>query len=205
MKRYYSIVVKGLGCLVVITSCALIFSASDARKGLHNPGALQTSTYTAEKLATMVPAARPEDVTTPKAIVNALHASVTGRGDATDWRRFRSLFLPGACLGSAGSTTSPEMHVMLQSVDDWMRLEKGSSQQGISYEETLFKVHIEQYGNIASAFYSHSDVETRGAEIKNVRRVNSCQMLFDGKRWWIASVVWNESQKRWDLPRELEP
>jgi len=30
-------------------------------------------------------------------------------------------------------------------------------------------------------------------------------MLYDGKRWWIPSVVWNVSPKNWDLPHDLEP
>src|SRR6516225_5959531 len=30
-------------------------------------------------------------------------------------------------------------------------------------------------------------------------------MLYDGKGWWIASVVWNVSLKNWDLPPDLEP
>jgi hypothetical protein len=152
----------------------------------------------------LLPAARPEDVLTPKAIVNALHASVTGHLEDFNWQRFRSLFLPGARVGSAGTMTSGEAHVTLQSVEDWIRLAKESS-PGISNQETIFKVRIEQYGNIANAFYSHSAVETKAGKTENVRRVNSCQMLFDGKRWWIASVVWNESPKKWDLPSDLEP
>jgi hypothetical protein len=70
--------------------------------------------------------------------------------------------------------------------------------------ETVYKLRIEQFESIASAFYSgHSETTEDGGT--DIRGVKSCQMLYDGKRWWIASVVWNVSPKNWDLPHDLEP
>jgi hypothetical protein len=41
---------------------------------------------------------------------------------------------------------------------------------------------------------------------RNVSRwVNSIDAYFDGKRWWIASVVWQSESPRYPIPAELLP
>ena len=74
----------------------------------------------------------------------------------------------------------------------------------VSVYETVYKLRVEQFGSIANAFYSHNSETTEHGKT-DIRRVNSCQMLYDGERWWIASVVWNVSPKDWDLSHDLEP
>ena len=45
------------------------------------------------------PAAKPADVATPDAIIEAVYASISGpAGQPRDWARFRSLLIPGARL-----------------------------------------------------------------------------------------------------------
>src|SRR5271168_1097062 len=49
--------------------------------------------------ATPPPAARPADVASPDAIMAATYDVISGpAGQQRDWDRFRSLFVPGACL-----------------------------------------------------------------------------------------------------------
>jgi hypothetical protein len=56
-------------------------------------------------------------------------------------------------------------------------------------EETTMKIGFAKFKifgrhfQIASVFYSDSAVFTDKGTIDDVRRVNSCQMLFDGRRW----------------------
>src|ERR1700744_815804 len=46
------------------------------------------------------PQANPADVSSPKALVNALYDVISGpAGKQRDWHRFRSLFLPSGRLG----------------------------------------------------------------------------------------------------------
>ena len=45
------------------------------------------------------PVAKPEDVKSPEAILNAVYDVISGgKGQARDWNRMRSLFIPGARL-----------------------------------------------------------------------------------------------------------
>ena len=116
-----------------------------------------------------------------------------------DWTRFRSLFLPTARMGEAGTAPGGKRHITFQSVNDWI-LSVRELRPKVSVQETVYKMHIEQFGSIASAFYSgRSETTEHGGT--DIRGVNSCQMLYDGERWCIASVVWNVSPTNLDLPQ----
>jgi hypothetical protein len=192
--------------LVVVVVALLTCSASylPAQKGKSNVEPLALPGYTAEQLSRLAPAARPADVASPRAIVQALHASVNGKVEAFDWQRFRSLFLPGARIGEAGEETAGRPQVRFDSVEHWIQSIRSLPARAIN-KEVIFKTHVEQFGNIASVFYTHSAVFSWNGKVDDVRRVNSCQMIFDGRRWWITSVIWNDSLKKWDLPRDMEP
>jgi hypothetical protein len=163
----------------------------------------RVGTFTTRELDRLVPTPRPEDVASPKALIVALHASISGPKGPFDWSRFRSLFLPTACLGEAGRKRGGQQHIMYQSVNDWIRSVRNLRPK-VALKEIVYKARIEQFDNIATAFYSGHEESTVKGET-NVREVSICQMLYDGKRWWIASNVWNVSLNRWDLPPDLEP
>ena len=59
--------------------------------------------FTAAELMGLVPTPRAEDVASPTALVLALHDSLSGPTGPFQWDRFRSLFLPKATIGEAGS------------------------------------------------------------------------------------------------------
>jgi hypothetical protein len=165
--------------------------------------AVPKTVFTAAELQKLVPTPRPEDLASPKALVLALHDSISGPMGPFDWNRFRSLFLPTASIGEAGTEPAGKPHITFQSVNDWI-LSVQNLRPQVSVLETVYKLRVEQFGSIANAFYSHSSVTTEPGRT-DIRRVNSCQMLYDGERWWIASVVWNVSPKDWDPPHDLEP
>lgn len=168
----------------------------------ENRGAHKAA-FTALELQALVPTPRPEDVASPRALVFALHASISGPAGPFDWSRFRSLFLPTASIGEAGTQPGGNPHITFQSINDWIRSVQDLRPK-VAVHEIVYKLRVEQFGSIASAFYSHDSVTSADGGT-DIRRVNSCQMLYDGKRWWITSVVWNASQKNWDLPDDLQP
>ena len=159
--------------------------------------------FTAAELIVLVPSPRPEDVRSPKALVLALHDSISGPIGPFNSDRFRSLFLPTATIGEAGLEASGKPHIVFQSVRDWI-VSVGDLRPRVSVHETVYKMRIEQFGSIATGFYSHNSVTSENGTT-DIRRVNACEMLYDVNRWWIASVVWNVIPKNWDLPQDLEP
>lgn len=192
-----------LFAIFMIAKQTLTLSARSEDRLHQEDRAAPKAVFTASELQRIVPIARPADVVSPRALVLALHASISGPTGPFDWNRFRSLFLPAACIGEAGKAPGGEQHITFQSVNDWI-LSVRDLRPRVSVHETVYKMHVEQFGSIASAFYSHNS-ETTEQRRTDICRVNSCQMLYDGKRWWIASVVWNVSPKNWDLPHDLDP
>jgi hypothetical protein len=203
MTFRFSSTLARLLAILMIAQQTLPVSAQTEDSIHQEDRAARKAEFTAAELQGIVPTPKPEDAASPKALVLALHASISGPMGPFDWNRFRSLFLPTACIGEAGKKPGGKQHITFQSVNDWI-LSVQDLRPRVSVHETVYKLRIEQFESIASAFYSgHSETTEDGGT--DIRGVKSCQMLYDGKRWWIASVVWNVSPKNWDLPHDLEP
>ena len=67
-----------------------------------------------------VPAAKPEDVASIDAIINARYASISGpAGHARDWNRLRSPFLPEARMMPGGKRPADEVKSRMRGVGDY--------------------------------------------------------------------------------------
>ena len=187
--------------ILMLTQQTLPSSAQGKDGDQKKPG--PKTRFTAAELMVLVPTPRPEDVASPKGLVLALHDSISGPIGPFSWGRFRSLFLPMATIGEAGLDPGEKPHIVFQSINNWI-LSVRDLRPSVSVYETVYKIRIEQFGSIATAFYNHNSVTSEKGKT-DIRRVNTCEMLYDGNRWWIASVVWNDSSKNWDLPEDLQP
>jgi hypothetical protein len=150
---------------------------------------------------TETPAARPADVSSMSAIIDAVYDVISGpKGQERDWDRMRSLFLPGARLISArtgkdGVTTA---HVM--SLEDYIRLGGPMLQKDGFFEREAHRTE-DRYGNIAQVF---STYESRhSADAKPFQRgINSFQLLFDGQRWWVVTIYWQGETPSLPIPKQ---
>jgi len=120
-----------------------------------------------------------------RALVLPHHDSISGSTGRFNWDRFSSLFFSAATIGEAGSEPGGRPHIEFQPAKDWI-LSVRKLRSRASVQETAYKVRIEQIGSIATAFYSHNSVTIENGKT-DIRRVNACEMLYDGKRWWIAA------------------
>lgn len=91
-----------LFAIFMIAKQTLTLSARSEDRLHQEDRAAPKAVFTASELQRIVPIARPADVVSPRALVLALHASISGPTGPFDWNRFRSLFLPAACIGEAG-------------------------------------------------------------------------------------------------------
>jgi hypothetical protein len=100
------------------------------------------------------------------------------------------------CEKTDGSVT-----VHLLSVDDYIEAAGGIFKKEAFYEKSIVN-HVESFGNMAEIFSSY---ESRHApeEKPFERGINSIQMLNDGTRWWIVSIVWDDERPDNPLPAEF--
>ena len=149
------------------------------------------------------PQARPADVESPDAIIAALYDVISGpAGQRRDWDRFRSLFAVGARLiptsrnpqtGEMGAVNlDPEGYITRTSA----RLEKDG------FHEKEIARRTERFGGILHAFSTYESRRKSDDPAPFARGINSIQLRFDGKRWWIVTVLWQAESPESPLPAE---
>ena len=140
-----------------------------------------------------VPAARPEDVESIGAILNAVYDVISGpAGEARDWDRMRSLFLPEARLIPSGTAPDGSTRYLVWSLEEYISGAGGQLEANGFFEREAFRVE-ERFGIIAHVFSTYESfrtVEEMEAGAAFVRGINSFQLLFDGTRWWVVQVYW---------------
>ena len=124
------------------------------------------------------------------ATLSTLYTVISGAaGQLRDWELYRSLFLPDAhsILAVAKRGEVPRAKVL--DVEGYIRRTDAYFQTN-DFCEVEIDRKTETFGNIAHvlSFYE-SRREEHGKPFTS--GVNSMQLFYDGKRWWIASVMWN--------------
>jgi hypothetical protein len=147
------------------------------------------------------PPAKPDDVKSVDNILIAVYDVISGPPGERDWNRFRSLFMPDAHLTSAEKSPDGAVHVRPNSVEDYVRLGGGYFLKNGFFEKPIVS-RIQSFGNVAQVFSSY---ESRHAlsEAPFARGINSFQLAYDGKRWWVVNILWDEERPDNPLPKEF--
>ena len=136
------------------------------------------------------PGPRSSDWETPDAVIEAMYDVISvAPGEAVDWERDRALFLPD--VRRVRISTSPEGEVEVRNMarEDFVELAGPVLEQGF-IEFEIGRTH-ERYGNIVQAFSAYEGRRTAdGPAI--TRGINSIQLVWDGSRWWVASLAWDQ-------------
>ena len=151
-------------------------------------------------VATSAPVAAQADVESLDAILGALYAVISGPvGQARDWNRLRSLFIPGARMMPIGERADGSVGIRLLAVNDYVAL-SGPLLVERGFRETELARRTEQFGHIAHVFSTYEGKVEGGAPI---RGINSIQLMHDGRRWWIVSLAWAPETASQPLPTQL--
>jgi hypothetical protein len=148
-----------------------------------------------------VPSARPDDVKSIDSILAALYGVISGPAGERDWDRFRSLFLPQGRLTSATKNADGSPRVRPMSVEDYAKGAGSYFAKNAFYESPIVN-RIETFGNVTQVFSSYESRHAP-AEPPFARGINSIQLLYDGSRWWIVSILWDQERGDNPLPKEL--
>jgi hypothetical protein len=154
--------------------------------------------------ATPAPAPRPADVESIDGIISALYQSISGAaGVDRQWDRFRSLMAPGARLIPTGRRPDSTWTMRTMSPEEYITANDAGLKRGFFEKEIARK--MDRFGNIVQLF---STYESRRADTDAqpfARGINSIQLHFDGKRWWIVSIFWEAESALHQLPAEYLP
>ena len=189
--------------LLTFAAVLLPFNFTSAAQTPSTPPAArqQPAVNPPQDLATQVLAPKPEDVKSTDSILAAVYSVISGPAGERDWNRFRSLFLPGATLTSAGKDRQGNIHVRPRTVEQYVTGAGGYFDQHGFFESPIVS-RVQTFGNIAHILCSYESRNAVG-EAPFARGINSFELAYDGKRWWIVSILWDEERPDNPLPKEF--
>jgi hypothetical protein len=144
----------------------------------------------------------PEDVGTIDGIIAAYYAVITGPpGQPRQWGRDRTLYWPGLRFFSAGVRRDGTPQVQVATHQQYVdATDSGMVAKGFD-EHEIHRI-TQRIGNIAHVM---STYETRNVPSGPLlgRGVNSLDLFWDGKRWWIIAASWDDERPGSPIPPEM--
>lgn len=179
---------------------ALPLPAQDASKSQTN----QESA--APQAAPAPPPAKPADVASPDAILAATYDVISGpAAQKRDWDRFRSLFVTGARLiPTVAKKTGGGYETRVITPDEYAKFADAYFQKN-GFAEREIARKAERYGNIMQIFSTYESRHDAGDAQPFARGINSFQLFYDGTRWWVVTIFWQEETPDNPLPKEFLP
>lgn len=176
---------------------ALAFTATAA---VATPALAPAQAAPATAAATR-PAARPQDVASLDALIGALYDVISGeKGAKRDWDRFRSLFIPGARLIPIGRRPGDSLAVTrVWDVEDYIKV-AGPSLEGGGFFEREVSQRTDRYGGMVQRFSTYESRRSASDAAPFARGINSIQCLYDGKRWWVVTIYWEQESPQNPIP-----
>jgi hypothetical protein len=150
------------------------------------------------------PSANPADVASPDAILAATYDVISGPAGKRDWDRFRSLFLPGARLIAVQKGKDGNLAARVFTPEDYITRGSPYFEKNGFFERESAR-HADRYGNIMQIFSTYESRHDGKDAAPFARGINSFQLFFDGTRWWVVTIYWEEETPDTPLPKEFLP
>lgn len=143
------------------------------------------------------PLPKPDDLRSIDGIIAALYDVVSGpAGEQIDWDRMRSLFIPeGHIIGDPLGGTSPVVWPIDKYVETFDPLLTNAG-----FWEKEVARRTEEFRGIAHVFSTYEGRREEHSDLPIVSGVNSIQLMHDGKRWWIVSILFQGATPEHALP-----
>ena len=145
---------------------------------------------------------RAEDVSSLDGIMKAFYEVISGpAGEPRQWSRDRTLYIPGVRFVAM---TADEKGQPLAHVTDHQQFVDSTNAGLVTKGFFEWEIHREtkRFGNIAHIFSTYESRLTKDGPVI-ARGVNSIELYWDGKRWWIASAIWDDERKDNPIPKDL--
>lgn len=133
--------------------------------------------------------------------MRAVYSVISGdAGQKRDWDRFRSLFHPSARMIPTGKNPNTGVFgAAAMTPEDYIK-RSGPYLEKEGFHESEIGRKTEIYGNIAHVFSAYEGRNKLTDKKPFLRGINSFQLLYDGKRWWVVTIFWQQ-----ETPDNLVP
>ena len=156
-------------------------------------GPTATTSYTEAQLRQLVPPALPEDVSSPEAIVKAMHEAVSGPQGQWNPDRLRSLCVPNVFFESEDNDKNGTLSIATITLDQLVK-DFQNLHQAIPWHEAVSNFSVTRIDRkdgtiLAVVSYSGSDNPDKDHPMPSTLTSTST-LLFFAKRWWIVNHTW---------------
>lgn len=178
--------------LQIVLSAFCLFSVASLAQQPNAP---------VEPQAVNVPTIEPrsEDTATIDGIIKAYYEVISGpAGQPRQWSRDRTLYIPDIRFVAMSQDKSGHPRAHVASHQQFVDASNDALVKEGFYESEIHR-STQRFGNIAHVFSTYeSRVKAGGPVI--ARGINSLELFYDGKRWWIASAVWDDERPDNPIP-----
>ncbi len=189
-----------------LTMCVLlVVHAACAAGPAPNAGPPPAATAPAVTAGADAPPARPADVASVESIITALYDVISGGpGQDRDWDRFRSLFTGGARLIVEAPAQNGRVPSRNMTVEEYASSADAFLKRDGFWEQEIAR-RVERYGNVAHVFSTYESRVNTPESPPFSRGINSIQLVTNGERWWVVTILWDFERPGNPIPREYLP
>lgn len=145
------------------------------------------------------------------AVMSELYASVShAAGTAPDFARMRRIFHSSAKLVPPKASDAPDFRVMTfdqfaERIEKFVAERKAKGEPPLGFFEREVARRTDCFGNVCHVFSTYESRRSPTDAKPFERGINSIQLVNDGKRWWIASLVWEAERPSNPIPAPYLP
>ena len=142
-----------------------------------------------------VPVANPDDVKSEDAIIKSMYSVISGpAGEKRNWDRFRSLFTPKGTLAAVVKNRAGKVVIANMTPEDYITrsgpyIEENGFFERESKRKSMRSIDLV---NVLSEYESRKKLDDKKPFETGT---NSIQLYFDGSRWYIHSILWQDKLK----------
>ena len=142
------------------------------------------------------------DVSSPEAIVAAVYDVISGpAGQKRNWDRMRTLFVPDARMIPTGKRPTGESTRRVLTVEEYIT-NSGPFLEKDGFFESEIGKRTERFGNIVHVFSTYQSKRAATDDKPFMRGINSFQLWYDGKRWWVITILWQGESTDVQIPEK---
>jgi len=124
-------------------------------------------------------------------------------GQARQWSRDRTLYIADIRFVAMAEDKNGKPKAQIATHQQFVDAANPILVKDGFYETEIHRV-TERFGNIAHVFSTYESRNRLDGPII-ARGINSVELFYDGKRWWIASNIWDDERPDNPLPKEYLP
>jgi N-acetylglutamate synthase-like GNAT family acetyltransferase len=135
-------------------------------------------------------------------LIHALYESISGpAGQERQWGQMRHLFFPQAHMVRTSVADDGTPQALVMDVETYIETTSGFFQQHGFYEREIAR-RTDRFGNIAHVLSSYEARHSLDDPEPFRRGINSIQLFYDGQRWWIINMLWDNEREENPMPEK---